>query len=713
MSYLISRAKLVALALMFVLIVFPPLSSVVRVQAATKTYDWLEVQLGNNSEMYVGPFRLVAHISAGVVNLFVIEVYKEQELCSLFQASSQQEEVSGYVPAYCREGGPNAFKLVLYGSESSAEDGGWVKFDIKECIYSPEIKLLLRPLNVTELVFNQTSTVVDLSVSVYNDGSGTPAWARLTTAYGRVEGAENATIELVATMPPVDNPNNFTIAPPRPRDSVNFTFEFSASANGKAYAKLVATIGLSYPTDFRKDEQLSSSTHEVWRYDPGRIVTSTLRFYIVVGDIYRDVGVPEVRIILNHSSLSIQPGDDVKFEFTLKNTGTGDAYNVSIWLSIQPPLPQAVLITPEVPGLTGKPFTGTMTTPLFVSHLPKNAITQKIKFKVMFPEDVAILGTYFNVTISVEWQDKVGKSFATKTSRAIVVKEPERPIISISKQASPTEVSINGTVNVIVTVANEGGAPARDVTVTDSFPEEYFELTRGKTSAVVKMLEPGRSITLSYKLRAKKEGTAMLPAAEVQYKERDAPQLKYSNTMIVRIVRPALGLELTSAPPQRLIVGDPLELIFTVVNEGSGPAKDIYIAVEIPPGIDLLEAEGPYVNQERTSEGGWKVTFEADSIDPGASVEFSMRMRVQKMGLFNLSLLNATFKGEAGEESYAIYGARALEIGFLAEVPTGRKVLLTAALTGMIGAVAAAAFFAIRGVPARYAARRGRLGLPR
>ncbi|HDM92118.1 MAG TPA: DUF11 domain-containing protein [Candidatus Korarchaeota archaeon] len=709
MSRSILRIKLVALALVLALITTPLLSDLREVHAATKTYDWLDVELANNSEMYVGPFRLVARVTAGVTNIFMLKVYKEQELCTIFQVSSQQEEASGYVHAYCREGGPSVFKVILYGKDaSSIQNGGFVKFDIKESIYSPEITLRLRPLTQTEFVFNQTSAVVDLSVGVYNEGSGTPPWARLTAACGKVEGAENATIELVATLPPVDNPTNFTIAPPKPRESANFTFEFSASANGRAYAKLVATIGLSYPTDFKKDEQLSTSTHEVWRYDPGRVLTSTVRFYIVVGDIYRDVGVPEVRIILNHSSLSIQPGDDVRFEFTLKNAGTGDAFNVSIWLSVQPPLPQVVLITPE-----SKPFTGSMTTPLFVARLPKNAITRKIKFKVMFPEDVTILGTYFNVTISVEWQDKVGKYFSAKASRVIVVQEPERPAISINKQVSPTEVSVNGTVNVIITVSNEGGAPAKDVSVTDSFPEEYFELIHGKTSANVKTLEPGRSIKLSYKLRAKKEGTAMMPAAEVQYKERDAPQLKYSNTMIVRIVRPALSLEMMSAPPQRLIVGDPLELIFSVVNDGSGPARDIYIAIEIPPGIDLLEAEGPYVNQERTAEGGWKVTFEADSIDPGASVEFSMRMRVQRMGLFNLTLLNATFRGEAGEESYTIYGARALEVDFLAEVPQSRKILLTAALTGMIGAVAAAVFFAIRGVPTRYAARRGRLGLPR
>ncbi|MDK2464933.1 MAG: BatD family protein [Candidatus Korarchaeota archaeon] len=708
------RAKVPAALIVLALLVSIPASTVViPASAATKTYDWLDIELANKSEMMVGPFRIVAHVSAGVVNIYMLEVWKEQELCGVFQASNQQEEVQGVIKAYCREGGPAVFEVHLYGTESTTADGGKAKFDIKNSVYSPETKLRLHPVTPTQLVFNQTSTVVDLTVTVMNEGSGTPKWARLTTAYGRVEGTENATIELVATLPPVDNPTNFSIPPPKPREGANYTFEFSTSANGKAYAKLVATIGVSYSVDFKKDEQRSTSTHEVWIYDPGRVQSHTVRFYIVVGDIYRNVGVPEVRINLNHSSLTAQPGDQVSFEFTLKNAGTGDAFNVSIWLSVQPPLPQILVVSPEVPGLTGKPFTGTMTTPMLVPRLPKNAVTQRIKFKVIFPEDITIMGSYFNTTILVEWQDKVGKNFQAKLSKVIVVSEPELPSISINKQASPSEVSVKGTINVIVKVVNEGGAPATDVTVTDSFPEEYFELVQGKTSASVKSLAPGKSMTLSYKLKAKKEGSATLPAAEVQYKERDVPQLKYSNTLIIRIVKPAVGLELITSPPTRMIVGDLAEMVFSVSNDGSGQARDIELILEIPPGIDLLESEGPVTTQERTEEGGWKVTFRADSIDPGASVEFGMRMRVQRMGAYNISLINASFKGEAGEQKYKIQGAEALEFSFLVEVPRSQRIIVTAALIGMVGAVAAASFFAVRGIPSRYASRRPRLGLPR
>ncbi len=705
-----------ALAALIVLTLFTPaqaFSPVMPVCAATKTYDWLDIELANNSEMMVGPFRIVAHVSAGVVNIYMLEIWKEQEVCGIFQASNQQEEVKGVVKAYCRGGGPAVFEIHLYGTESTTAEGGKVKFDVKNSVYSPETRLTLHPVTPTQLVFNQTSTVVDLTVTVLNEGSGTPKWARLTTAHGRVEGSENATIELVATLPPVENPTNFSIPPPRPGEGSNYTFEFSASANGKAYAKLVATIGVSYPADFKKDEEHSTSTHEVWVYDPGRVESRSARFYIVVGDKYRDVGVPEVRINLNHSSLTVKPGDQVSFEFTLKNAGTGDAFNVSIWLSVQPPLPQILVVSPEVPGLTGKPFTGSMTTPMLVPRLPKDAVTEKIKFKVIFPEDITIMGSYFNATILVEWQDKVGKNFQAKVSKVIIVSEPELPAISISKQASPSEVSVNGTVNVIVKVMNEGGAPATDVTVTDTFPEEYFELVQGKTSASVKNLAPGKSMTLSYKLKAKKEGSATLPAAEVQYKERDVPQLKYSNTLIVRIVKPAVGLELITSPPSRLIVGDLAEMVFSVSNDGSGQARDIKLTLEIPPGIDLLESEGPVTTQERTEEGGWRVTFRADSIDPGASVEFSMRMRVQRMGAYNISMINATFKGEAGEQEYKIGGADALEVSFLVEVPRSQKIIVTAALIGMVGAVAAASFFAARGMPSRYASRRPRLGLPR
>ncbi len=668
--------------------------------AASKTYDWKDVVLENNSVMLIGPFSVYVTVSnppGGTTVLYTAKIKKGDVVCETAQVSSLLESDVKVVREGCG-GGNAAFTFKLYGEASAAEGPTKIKFDILDAIYSPETKLDLSTSANRTLSTNETQLVVDVPISVTNVGWITPTEAHMAVGYGRVEGNESAHMSLVTTIPPVADPTNFTLQPPMPGLSRNYTYQFSLDAGGRAYAKFTLTFTLTYPADFEKDEQHSTATHEVWRYSPGREVTKTLTFDFVVGARYKNVGQPSMQLRLNHSQLVAQPGSSLSFTLNIENRGTGDAYNVSIYLGVEPEVPRIVLTSPDVPGLTGEPFTGMMSRPLLIRKFPKNAYSPPIKFNVVFPEDVYLSDTVFTVTILVEWQNALGKWFNQTLTRQIVSQEPTHPSISVSKRVSADRIGVNGTVAVFVLVTNTGDAPATDVTITDSFPEEFFELVQGSASASIRTLPPGGNATVSYRLRALKEGVATLPPAQVDYYDRDVPHTEFSNGGYVTVVMPRVSLEVIQLPPSPMLVRETADLRFVLTNQGTGTARDVSITVIIPRGVDVIDAQGDgLLPLTRTEDLGWNVSYRIESIEPGSSVACGITVSPLAQGRYLINVTNATFWSPDGAARFDVEGASALQANFTAIVPYSFRVFASVAFAGMVAAVGVGVYLAARG----------------
>jgi len=702
--------RLVTVLLLVILIVPPiPLS-----EASEKKHYWKGLVFEERGWILVGPFNVTVWVSESEGGyVYNAEVWLGPEKCATLSAPEQIEFNEKVVKMECTSG-PSAFKLRVYGQDSRTLGPGKIKVDIIDSVYSPEVNMSLWAYVPPEsLRRNETRASIEVSITVLNTGDRTPDKARLTASFGVVEGNESlANIWVTTVSPAVDKPENFTFSPPLPGKNKTFVYEITADSGGKLYANFSITFSLIYESDFEIESE--NETTVTWVYSPGTEVVKTKKFYFSVGEYYREVGVPDLRISLNHSLLQVEPGDTVDFEFVLRNRGTGDAFNISIWLGVSPELPTITLTGPDIPGLTGKPFTGRLTTPLTIPKMPKNSRTPVISFAVTFPPDVYLSpGSVYTVTIDVEWYDKLGNYFSTSTNVSITPKEPEVPSIEVSKMVNPETVPVNGTITVLVVVRNVGDGPAYDVHVVDEFPEEYFSLVQGQTAVSLEVLAPNENATMSYRLMAIKEGVVTLPPAQVDFKiGGEIPQTEFSNSDMVSIVRADVKLEVLAAPPSLVVTEDTFELRFVLTNEGTGQARDLIVSLEAPKGIDVLEvSEGGVF--ARTEEGGWRIDFPVDSLDPGASVTFYVRMSALTQGVHHISLLNATYAGPMGVQRYGIGEADRLEVSLTAVIPFTTRAFLAAVFFSMIVAVGAAVIVAFRETapaPRLRRLRRPRLG---
>ncbi|MHA1603440.1 MAG: CARDB domain-containing protein, partial [Candidatus Freyarchaeota archaeon] len=90
---------------------------------------------------------------------------------------------------------------------------------------------------------------------------------------------------------------------------------------------------------------------------------------------------------------------------------------------------------------------------------------------------------------------------------------PDCPcFVEVSKTPDTVTVSEGDVVNVSVTVKNLGLSPV-NVSIVDSYPVEMFEVAWGSPNATGVAVDSGCSVTLSYGLRAKQQGTVRLPPA--------------------------------------------------------------------------------------------------------------------------------------------------------------------------------------------------------
>lgn len=92
--------------------------------------------------------------------------------------------------------------------------------------------------------------------------------------------------------------------------------------------------------------------------------------------------------------------------------------------------------------------------------------------------------------------------------------------VQVSKQVTPQAISINGEVQVTVTVENDDDYPMEDVVLDDGdavlgYPAS--EVVSGSTRETWSILQPGDSRTLTYTLRLGAGGVYTLRPAEVQY----------------------------------------------------------------------------------------------------------------------------------------------------------------------------------------------------
>jgi len=580
------------------------------------------------------------------------------------------------------EGGKKVFTVGLYINRSTQD---YLSIDLIDCIFPPPGNLVIEIDPQGTIEFEEGLQKITIDVTVINNSTVGSQPSYLVTNIAKIEG--NGTYELLYVEGIPSHPENVTVPSLAPFSNITYKYHFSFDPGGKRYCEFLVSFTLNYIMEFRYNKTLSTSTMKVYDYYPeGHHVTENANLTVKIGEKFKLAGKPNLKITLAKNATLVYPKGSVKFRFSVRNEGNGSAYNVKIWIEVNPPTEIQFLDPAEI----GRILTGSLTKPLQLyfpngtpgAPLPPDTSAPSegdIVFLVKAPDYPITGNTEYKVQIIVEWDDLAGRHFNTTTQEGFTVIEPGRTQIVVTKEVQPLVVSVNGTLSVSVTVKNEGEEPARNLKITDVFPEQYFKLVSGETSLTRGILRPDEAVTLSYVLKAKIEGRAPIDRATVEYTdETGSPRHVQSNPGgVVSIVKPEIEYEIKERPEPYEIVGSYVFYRISVRNKGTGIARNIEIVVQLPDTLMIINV-GEGCDIEETSN---RVKFSVSELPPNEEKELFLELRPLTTGKYNITVVKTTYYSPDGGTKYT-FPIPVVE--FRAMKPFAIRVMLTVILVATV-----------------------------
>ena len=196
-----------------------------------------------------------------------------------------------------------------------------------------------------------------------------------------------------------------------------------------------------------------------------------------------------------------------------------------------------------------------------------------------------------------------------------------------------------------VEVANNGDAPAPGTTLTvRPDPKARFVRAGGDRGEAAKQgadgvltwdlgtLPPGGSRRLSLTVTGREKGKvthqAVARFACDRARDDESLALARESAATEMLVVPALRLSLVDQT-DLIRKGETVTYTLRVVNQGTGPDRDLKPTVELPDGLEFVDASGP----TQASADGRTVTLGAvRQLDAGKSVTWNVRARAAKAG---------------------------------------------------------------------------------
>jgi len=675
--------------LLFLLIIFDISSLEIKLTANnTVLYEWrgVRVKNGTRGDIKVGPYELEAITSIHHFALNVWKGLKIEESITIPIGSGMPDMESRRI--YDDEGNV-AFIIDFFINRSNYEE---LYVNIRECIYSPPGGLELKISPSGTLEFEEGKQEVIVNVTVINNGTTTSPKAYLSCNLAQVEG--NGTYKLLYVVGIPSKPENLSVPSIPSGKNTTYEYHFSFDPKSNRHAEFKVNFALNYKMEFKYNEteserlsQGSGKTIEVYDYYPEGIrVTEKAELTVIIGRKFKEAGNPNLRITLAKNATLVYPKGSVEIRFSVRNEGNGSAYGVKIWIRVNPPTEIQFL----APSQLGRILTGALTEPITLIQqfpngtaveypLPPNGYTQDVVFVVKTPEYPITGSAAYKVTITVEWDDLAGRHFNTTVQEGFTVIEPGRTQIVVTKEVQPLVVPVNGTLSVTVTVKNEGEEPARNIKITDMFPEQFFELVSGETSYTRGILRPEEAVTLSYVLKAKIEGRAPIDRATVEYiDETGSPRHVQSNPGgVVSIVKPEIEYEIKERPESYEIVGSYVSYRVSVRNKGSGIARNIEIVVQLPDTLMIVNV-GEGCDIEETSN---TVKFTVSELPPNEEKELFLELRPLTTGKYNITVVEATYYSPDGGTKYS-FSIPVVE--FRAMKPIAIRIMLTVVLIATV-----------------------------
>ncbi len=648
----------------------------------TLKYDWLDLSMKNGTTYELpGGYQLQAYISefgGHGTHAVKASIYKEGKVCVPWVAVPV-EKVGNLetrklieVKEDCSVSGKRLYYVYIKGDLSKGA-GEAIKdtiyFDILNSIYSPEVNLTATTTFPKRRDFGEKeSFTFTIPFSIKNNAENIRVnWVRIVAAWHRVGGVGSinlTNVEVTGAPPPspsswAGGSLNLTLPGLDPGESRQIKLTFLAGPNSKDFGNYTINVMIIHPAVYEFIGLDPDRGVKQFKYNPNNTESDSFQFVVFTGTRYAGhTGKPELTILLTRPTgdVTVDPGSTVTFDFRVKNNGNDYAYNVTLDAKVKPDA-QITIVKPD--NVAGNPF------PIVVPvDVPPGGLTEPIQFRVKLPEDSE--GKIYRVNITASYFTIRGEYRETSKSVLITVREIGESKVTIKKKVSPTSISVNGTIQVVVTVSNNGTAPASNVVIKDYYPKEYFRLVSGETSKKISSLAPGDSVSIVYKLKAIKEGIPILPPASVTYVDPKTgpkgPITSGESSVVITVIKPKLWAKVEDQPPNVTVKNSLVTFSIYVKNDGNGAAKDVSLYMELSPGYYMVtpptveKSEGTICDQPKwePTKDKVKVSVSCDKVDPQGWIKLSLTLRPQSEGKQWLTVKSLTYKSADGTSKFHV-----------------------------------------------------------
>ncbi len=659
------HTRLIILSLMLALLI-PAYPSFHVVKAQTIKYDWRGLSMQNGTRYDLpGGYKLEAIITymAGAVWYVRARILKNGVPCSPYVYTPTEEQAGGThldtrkeIPVYeeCPNSGRKLYKVLIKGDETD-RNNGIIYFDIIDSVFSPETNLTMS-INFPKVKeFSEPYAQFQVPVVIKNLGPRDVKWVKVYSNWYKLEGA--GSINLTNALPvegtKSGNEINVTLNGLHANESQQEVFTFHAGPGEGKYGNYTANFVVTYPTGFEYQGFDANRSVKIYEYNPNATKSLSGSINVVFGLKYKGhTGRPRVVLSISRptGNLEVNPGTPITFDFRAQNTGNDDAYNVTINAKVDPNLPIDITKPSSIAGHTF---------PIVVhSDMPPRAMTDEIAFRIIIPSNAE--GMTYHVNISVGYFNIRGDYNEAFRLFTISVKKFGTSKLYITKSISSTTIPVNGTIEVDIIVGNNGTAAATNVVVEDSYPSDIFKLVSGKTKVSTSKLNPGSMISLSYKLKAVREGVANFGPAKVTYIDPKEGQKVLLSTqkspVVVTIVKPELSVKVEDIPQNVTVVNSLVGFSIYMINRGSGDAKDLTLDMELSPGFYMVspptikKGEGVSCDQPvwEPKENEIRVKMVCDTMKPEGFVKLVLTLKTQTTGKQWIKVKDIYYKSPDG-----------------------------------------------------------------
>jgi uncharacterized repeat protein (TIGR01451 family) len=228
------------------------------------------------------------------------------------------------------------------------------------------------------------------------------------------------------------------------------------------------------------------------------------------------------------------------------------------------------------------------------------------------------------------------------------------PSLAVAR-SGPKRLFPNKTGHYVNTVTNPGKGPVSGISVVETVPAglEFVEAGEGGAynaakrtiTWTIKQMSAGESKSFKVTLRSAARATQAQISVVRAYDGSGASGETFTATQVAGV--PALTIEFGELP-DLVEAGETLKVPVRILNRGSDTATGVKTTIALPPGLQLVSADGPTSHREahpsagagdRTLLGGKNLEFAPIAkIEPRADVAFELTLTARTAGAARLEV---------------------------------------------------------------------------